>query len=79
VRDQYVRTLAGECDRDRPADAGVAAGDHRFLALEAPEASVAVLAVIRFEVHLLCAAGILDRHVPAAGRVVLLVGSCWVN
>ncbi len=46
VGDQDVGALAGEGDRDGPADAAVAAGDDRGLAGQPPRAAVALLAVV---------------------------------
>ena len=52
-----VGTLAGERDRHRAADAGVATGDERPLALEAAVALVGVLAVVGPRLHLVGEAG----------------------
>src|SRR4028118_1385663 len=56
--------LAGEGDRDRAADAAVAAGDDGALAGQPPGSAVALLAVVGLGVHL----------AQRPGRGLLLLG-----
>src|ERR687893_397460 len=82
VGDQDVRPLAGEGERHGPPDAGVAAGDHRLLALEPAGAAVGPVPVVRPGAHLLLVARLLElllaevRLRVLGGRVLLgvLVG-----
>jgi hypothetical protein len=57
-----VRALPREGDRDRPADAGIGAGDQRRLAFELAAAAIGLLAVIGLRI---------ERFRPA-GRLLLL-------
>jgi len=59
-----VRALPREGDRDRPADAGIGAGDQRRLAFELAAAAIGLLAVIGLRI---------ERFRPA-GRLLLLRG-----
>jgi hypothetical protein len=52
VGDHHVRTLAREGKGDRPADAGVATGDHRHLVEQPVVADVRLLAVVGLLAHL---------------------------
>jgi hypothetical protein len=51
IGDQEIGALAGIGDRDCPADAAVAAGDHRLLAGKPARSAIGTLAVIRHRVH----------------------------
>jgi hypothetical protein len=64
VRDQDIGTFAGEGDRHRAADTGIAAGDDRGAALELATAFVRLLAMVGLGRHLGC----------VAGRLLLLLG-----
>jgi hypothetical protein len=57
-----VRALPREGDRDRPADAGIDAGDQRRLAVELAAAAIGLLAVI----------GPRIERLGLAGRLLLL-------
>jgi hypothetical protein len=57
IGQKEVGALAGEGDRDRPADAGVAPGDHRRAAGQPARTAVGPLAVVRFRSHPLATAG----------------------
>ncbi len=63
IGDDDIRALASECDGDRPAYPGVAAGDDRRASFEAATAAVAVFAVIGRRIE--------ARRVPG-GRLLLL-------
>ena len=64
VGDQHVGSLAGEGQRDRPADATVGTRDERHFTLEAAASAVALRAVVRPRLH---------RGLPT-GRLLLLHG-----
>ena len=68
IGDGDIGALTRERDRDRPPDAGVAAGDERALADESSRALVGLLAVIGLGIH--------GRR--EAGLLLLLLGKSAV-
>ena len=77
VDDRDVGALAGEGERDRPADAGVAAGDERPPALEPAGAAVGRLAVVGGRLELRLEARV--RHLLGAGLGGRPAGVLGVN
>src|SRR5690606_38059684 len=58
VADGHLRTLAGEMQGHRTADAAVTAGDQRHLAFQPPGSAVAVADALGFGLHLVLVAGL---------------------
>ena len=73
VEDRDVGALAREQRRDRPADAAVAAGDERDLALEPARAGIARRPFgLRLELRLLAGQAVLVDHRFGGGHALLL-------
>jgi hypothetical protein len=71
VGDRYVSPFPGEGKRDRPADAGVAARDHRGTVVKPVTAAVRLLAVVGLVFHRVGLARVVDLVTISVRRCVL--------
>ena len=74
IRDRDIRSFAGECDRCRTTDAGVAAGYQRTATAQTTVTDIALLAVVGYGLHLGVEAGNLLRLLRERRTRILVSG-----